>query len=376
MFAFTAPYARVAPGAAPPPHPGYDQARERKERLKRAASPHAHPTGGGVPLRFRPRAGRARRGAASGRRARRARGAREAFPSLSVGTLTPRPRREQAAVAHGGDSVLEPVELAPDFVMCELRLYGDVVLRLLSYSDGCDTPFLPGYAHASSSPPPAPAGLRRLDHVVGNVPCLSAAVEYLSSLSGFHEFAEFAAADVGTSESGLNSVVLASADERVLLPINEPVLGTKRRSQIQTFLEQHPGPGVQHLAIASDDIFASVAAMRAAPCGFEFLRAAGDAYYAAAPERVGAHVLSEAQWAACRREGVLIDRDDRGVLLQLFTRPVGDRATLFLEVIQRIGCEGEGPGGVGQAGGCGGFGKGNFAALFKSVEDEERLRTL
>ena len=132
----------------------------------------------------------------------------------------------------------------------------------------------------------------------------------------------------------------------MLLPLNEPTFGTKRRSQIQTFLEQNEGPGVQHLALKTDDIFETLRAMRAATelGGFEFLRSAGAAYYAALPARC-AGVLSAEQCAACEELGVLVDRDDQGTLLQIFTKPLGDRPTLFIEIIQRIGCEADGPGG-------------------------------
>lgn len=305
-----------------------------------------------------------------------------------------------AALAGGGVSLVAPTPLSGGGgVLCELALYGDVALRLVSgvapAAAGAGAgfggsppspapPFLPGYV----APPPGSAlasaaawgpaggfGLVRLDHAVGNVPALGPALAAVRAMTGFHEFAEFTADQVGTALSGLNSVVLASDGDAVLLPMNEPVHGTPRKSQIATYLEQHPGPGVQHLALSSGDIFATVAAMRRAPLGFDFLPAPGAAYYRAAPGRVGRHRLSDEQWVAVERSGVLVDADERGVLLQVFTAPVGDRATLFLEIIQRVGCEGQGPGGVGQAGGCGGFGKGNFGALFKSVEDaQEGLR--
>jgi 4-hydroxyphenylpyruvate dioxygenase len=177
---------------------------------------------------------------------------------------------------------------------------------------------------------------------------------------------------VGTVNSGLNSVVLASNNELVLLPLNEPTHGGARKSQIQTYLEQHRGPGVQHLALKTDDIFATVAAMReagAAGGGFALMERPRAEYYAALRARLGADALSEAQAAQCEALGILADRDDQGVLLQVFTKPVGDRATLFLEVIQRIGCD-DGQRAE-QAGGCGGFGKGNFHELFRAIEDYE-----
>ena len=121
---------------------------------------------------------------------------------------------------------------------------------------------LPGYAACAAEHAPRCYGLRRLDHAVGNVPCLADALKHIAAFTGFHEFAEFTAEDVGTLDSGLNSAVLASNNEHVLLPINEPTHGTRRKSQIQTYLEQHGGPGVQHLALKTDDIFATLRAMR------------------------------------------------------------------------------------------------------------------
>jgi 4-hydroxyphenylpyruvate dioxygenase len=206
----------------------------------------------------------------------------------------------------------------------------------------------------------------------------------------------------------------------VLLPLNEPTHGTARKSQIQTFLEQNEGPGVQHLALKTDDIFATLALMQNATelGGFEFLRAAGREYYAALPSRIGRDALSDAQIGECERMGILVDRDDQGLLLQIFTKPLGDRPTVFIEIIAGVNDAGaragvdaagaeearaapaEAPdgdagaaaacgvasatarvfpplpavtaGAYEQAGGCGGFGKGNFAALFRSIEDYER----
>jgi 4-hydroxyphenylpyruvate dioxygenase len=298
--------------------------------------------------------------------------------------LTPPHVASQAALAEGGVCVFPPATLSDGVTaLAELTLYGDVVLRLVSRPSngggggrGSGGLFLPGYVPVDSAGPPRCFGLRRLDHCVGNVPALLPAAAYVARLSGFHEFAEFVSADVGTVDSGLNSLVLASNNERVLLPLNEPTHGTRRRSQIQTYLEQHGGPGVQHMALATDDIFGTLRAMAAAARGdagggFEMLRAASPAYYAGLEARVGAGVLSAAQLAACEELGVLVDRDDRGLLLQIFSKPVGDRATLFVEIIQRVGCPLDGTGqpidglplradapqaGASQAPGCGGFG--------------------
>ena len=209
------------------------------------------------------------------------------------------------------------------------------------------------------------------------MPCLLETVDYIARFTGFHEFAEFTAEDVGTVDSGLNSMVLASNDERVLLPVNEPTYGTRRRSQIQTYLVHHGGEGVQHIALFTDDIFRTVAAMRNAGRrgGFAFMDAPSAEYYRELPARIGGALEADAL-AKAEELGLLVDRDDQGVLIQVFTRPLGDRPTLFLEIIQRVGCMLDDPDGEEgeqiQSGGCGGFGKGNFKELFKSVEEFER----
>ncbi|CAA7405449.1 unnamed protein product [Spirodela intermedia] len=283
------------------------------------------------------------------------------------------------SVANGARPSFPPAALGGGAAaIAEVELYGDVVLRYISVSAATGSrpwSFLPGFEDTS---PPSPAldyGIKRLDHAVGNVPELAPAAAYIRRFTGFHEFAEFTAEDVGTVESGLNSVVLASNDENVLLPLNEPIHGTKRRSQIQTFLDHNEGPGLQHLALSSGDVLATLRKMRAAAAcggGFEFMPPPPATYYRNLRRRA-ADVLTEEQMAACEELGVLVDRDDQGVLLQIFTKPVGDRPTIFLEIIQRIGCMVKEEGRKEyQKGGCGGFGKGNFSELFKSIEEYEK----
>jgi 4-hydroxyphenylpyruvate dioxygenase len=253
-----------------------------------------------------------------------------------------------------------------------VKLYGDVVLRFVSNHDGFSGPYLPNFEAVDS--PPLSYGIQRLDHAVGNVTSLVDAAKYIGQFTGFHEFAEFTADDVGTSESGLNSLVLASNNEMVLLPMNEPVFGTKRKSQIQTYLEHNEGPGLQHLALICDDIFSTLREMRMRTQlgGFDFMPKPPPTYYKELPKRVGG-ILTEQQCKECDDLGILVDKDDQGVLLQIFTKPIGDRPTIFVEIIQRVGCmEPTTDGKMIQKGGCGGFGKGNFSALFKSIEDYEK----
>ncbi|KAG0497577.1 hypothetical protein HPP92_002268 [Vanilla planifolia] len=245
------------------------------------------------------------------------------------------------SVSHGARPAFPPIDLGLGFSLAEVELYGDVVLRYISHPPpSLDSPsFLPGFEDVPAPSPTFSFGIRRLDHAVGNVDDLASAVSYVASFTGFHEFAEFTATDVGTAESGLNSVVLANNEETVLIPMNEPVHGMKRRSQIQTFLDHNTGAGVQHLALATDDVLRTLREMRARSRmgGFDFMPSPPPTYYANLRRRAG-DVLSEEQIKECEEIGVLVDRDDQGVLLQIFTKPVGDRPTIFLEIIQRIGC--------------------------------------
>jgi len=284
-----------------------------------------------------------------------------------------------AATAAGGEGVtpphtLEDASQGGKVVIAEVKLYGEVVLRLIQ-TDGYSGPFLPKYEEASCTA--ETFGIQRMDHVVGNVPNLLETAEYIMNMTGFHEFAEFVAEDVGTLDSGLNSMVLACNKENVLLPVNEPTFGTKRKSQIQTYLEQNEGSGVQHIALKTDDIFHTLRKMRQrSNCGgFDFMPSPDAGYYERLPGRVGADTLTPAQFKECQELGILVDRDDQGVLLQIFTKPLGDRPTIFIEIIQRVGCmvpTKEDATVLSQTPGCGGFGKGNFSELFKSIEDYER----
>eukprot|EP00611_Tribonema_gayanum_P021088 TRINITY_DN3984_c0_g1_i1.p1 TRINITY_DN3984_c0_g1~~TRINITY_DN3984_c0_g1_i1.p1 ORF type:complete len:424 (-),score=129.86 TRINITY_DN3984_c0_g1_i1:154-1425(-) len=281
----------------------------------------------------------------------------------------------ETCVAGGGTGVTAPRKAVDPAsgttqVVAEVLLYqgGDVVLRLVS--GGFGGPCLVGYEDVTDDQR-ADIGLLRIDHVVGNVPKLLEQVNYVAAMTGFHEFAEFTAEDVGTVDSGLNSIVLACDSEAVLLPINEPTHGTKRRSQIQTYLDHNNGPGVQHIALLATDAIAAVRALRARGA-FDLMPRPSDAYYEELPGRIGG-VLSEEQYRGVRELGLLVDRDDQGTLIQVFTKPLGDRPTIFLEIIQRVGCDRDANGcPVPQRPGCGGFGKGNFRELFKSIEDYER----
>ncbi|KAL3770645.1 hypothetical protein ACHAWU_004344 [Discostella pseudostelligera] len=313
----------------------------------------------------------------------------------------------ECAVKNGAVGVLEPTSIPnlnkeqtniQDCQIAEVSLYGDVVLRFVSFdrsgsnnsitsNSNQRTPFLPNlspYPSYKSSKPTY--GLTRLDHTVGNVPDLLSVQNYIQKFTGYHPFAEFTPEDIGTVESGLNSVVLASDNEAVLLPLNEPTNG-KRKSQIQTYLEQNEGPGIQHIAIKTNDIFHTIAQMRYAEehlGGFELMVRPSSQYYEELPMRLG-DKLSMDQYEQLEKLGILADADDEGVLLQIFTKPLGDRPTLFFEIIQRIGCileededddteskSSSSPRRIKERPGCGGFGQGNFRELFKAIEDHEK----
>jgi len=215
-------------------------------------------------------------------------------------------------------------------VFAEVELYGDAVLRFVSYPD--DTgglAFLPGFENvADSSACPAPDyGLNRFDHIVGGVPDLAPVAAYIAGFTGFHEFDRVNGDEIGTAESSLNGLVLADSSEKVLLTLLEPVQGTKRRSQIQTFLDHHGGPGVQHLAMTSDDLLGTLREIRARSSmgGFELLPPPPPSYYDGV-RRLAGDVLSEAQINECQELGVRVDRaDNGGVVLQTFTKAAGDR---------------------------------------------------
>lgn len=280
----------------------------------------------------------------------------------------------QVSVKNGGIGVLEPHTLTDaatgtTSVLSEVKLYGDVVVRWIS--GDFTGPFVPGYEACES--PDLNIGIDRFDHCVGNVPKLIEAVKYIMGFTGFHEFAEFTAEDVGTVDSGLNSMVLASNNEMVLIPINEPTFGTKRKSQIQTYLEQNVGAGLQHMALKTNDIFRTMTEMRKRSHlgGFEFMPRPNKVYYERMPARIGDGLTAD-QYKQIEELGLLVDKDDQGILLQIFTKPLGDRPTVFFEIIERVGCMADVAGRLEQAAGCGGFGKGNFSELFKSIEEYER----
>ncbi|ONK60901.1 uncharacterized protein A4U43_C08F23880 [Asparagus officinalis] len=215
-----------------------------------------------------------------------------------------------------------------------------------------------------------------LDHAVGQRHSIAPVVSYMEEVPRLPRVRPSSPrATCGTADSGLNSVGPSKQrGDRTASAERAGPRPTKRRSQIQTYLDHHGGPGVQHLALRSDDVIATVRKMKGVSGfgGFEFMEGPPPNYYEGVKRRAG-DVLSEEQIRECQELGLLVDRDDQGVLVQIFTKPIGDRPTIFLEIIQRIGCmRKDDQGKEYQKGGCGGFGKGNFSELFKCIEEYEK----
>jgi 4-hydroxyphenylpyruvate dioxygenase len=241
-----------------------------------------------------------------------------------------------------------------------IAAYGDTRHTLVDRS-GYRGPYLPGYVAKTSGYVPRPGAPKRLfqavDHVVGNVElgAMDRWVEFYNRVMGFTNMAEFIGDDIATDYSALMSKVVANGNHRVKFPLNEPAVG-KKKSQIDEYLEFYGGAGAQHVALATNDIIATVDAMVAE--GIEFL-STPNSYYED-PELRARIGEVRAPIEELQRRGILVDRDEDGYLLQIFTKPTGDRPTVFFELIERHGSLG--------------FGKGNFKALFEAIEREQERR--
>ncbi|PLS02734.1 4-hydroxyphenylpyruvate dioxygenase [Neobacillus cucumis] len=260
----------------------------------------------------------------------------------------------EEAVKRGAIAHVAPYEMKDAFGVVKkavLGTYGDTIHTLIERKN-YQGAFLPGYEPFSAAVPIEDAGLIGIDHVVGNVERMEEWVEYYSKVMGFIEMKHFSDKDITTEYSALMSKVMHNGG-RIKFPINEPAEG-KRKSQIQEFLEFYNGPGVQHLAILTEDIVSTVTTLK--KNGVEFLNTP-DTYYESLAERIG---KIDEEIEKLRELNILVDRDDEGYLLQIFTKPIVDRPTLFIEVIQRKGARG--------------FGEGNFKALFESIEREQERR--
>ncbi|XP_057519890.1 4-hydroxyphenylpyruvate dioxygenase-like [Amaranthus tricolor] len=284
-----------------------------------------------------------------------------------------------ASVATGARPSAPPVLLEDEQTMfAEVHLFGDVVLRLVSHAQSGATNdqtcyFLPKFSPTLDDGSVAEFGIQRLDHAAGSVAELKTVVEYAMKITGFHEFVPFAAEDLhGKTETGLQSVFLANNDESVFFNFSEPVYGTTMKSPIETFLERNSGPGVHHLAVLTDDIFKTIREMKKRSL-FDFMPPPKEDYYKNL-RKWTKHILSEKEIQECESLGLKVDNDHEGVIIQTFTKPIGDRLSIFIEVIQRIGCMVQGEDGkLHQKGGCGGFGNGNnFSEVIKSLEKYEK----
>jgi len=254
-------------------------------------------------------------------------------------------------------------------VISEIFIYGDTILRFVEYIEGYTGLFLPLY-QAVTDPSPLDYGIQRMDHVVGNVPELDTVVENFKKWFGFHVFAFFTKEDIQTEYTSLNSTVMSNNYDTVLLPLNEPAK-KKRESQITEYLKANNGPGVQHIAMFTPEILSSIKEISDSSHigGFELIPTPPEYYNDPDVQSIMKEHLTDEAIQLVKKYGILVDRDTEGVLLQIFTKPLFDRPTLFCEIIQRI-CHGE----VVDKPGCGGFGKGNFRALFESIERMQAQR--
>ena len=268
----------------------------------------------------------------------------------------------QETIKRGAKSYLKPVKENDEFgevVKSGIFTYGETV-HLFIERKNYKGDFLPGFIKWESDYNPSSVGLKYVDHMVGNVGWgeMNIWVKWYEEVMGFVNFLSFDDKQIHTEYSALMSKVMSNGNGRIKFPLNEPAKG-KKRSQIEEYLDFYESPGVQHIAIATDDIIQTVRALRSR--GVEFLSAPPKEYYTAIPTRLGEHMkIMNENIDELEELAILVDADEEGYLLQIFTKPVEDRPTLFFEIIQRMGAKG--------------FGAGNFKALFESIEREQQNR--
>lgn len=257
----------------------------------------------------------------------------------------------------GAKSYMEPTterDENGEVVKSGIHTYGDTVHIFIERKNYRGV-FLPGYEKWDSTYNPPSIGLKYVDHMVGNVGWgeMNKWVDFYANVMGFTQLISFDDKDISTDYTALMSKVMSNGNGRIKFPINEPAEG-KKKSQIEEYLDFYEGAGVQHIAVATDNIIKTVTSLR--DRGIDFLRVPGT-YYETVLDRVGE---IDEDLAPLRELGILVDRDDEGYLLQIFTKPIESRPTLFFEIIQRKGAKS--------------FGKGNFKALFEAIEREQELR--
>ncbi|MER3429650.1 MAG: 4-hydroxyphenylpyruvate dioxygenase [Blastocatellia bacterium] len=281
------------------------------------------------------------------------------------------------AVRRGAKPVVEPHDLTDENGSVRhsaIATYGETIHSFVSYNNARDShgadgkrqngekpdkytyvgPFLPGFQ--SQSVPGDEVGIQLIDHIVGNVELgrMNYWCDYYRDVMGFERYITFDDKDISTEYSALMSIVMSDGGHNIKFPINEPAEGKGGKSQIQEYIDYYRSPGAQHIALLCKDIIYTVGKLQ--ENGVEFLRVP-DTYYEDIPSRIG---KIDEDISDLQRLGILVDRDEEGYLLQIFTKPVEDRPTMFYEILQRKGCKG--------------FGKGNFKALFVSIEEEQRRR--
>jgi 4-hydroxyphenylpyruvate dioxygenase len=263
----------------------------------------------------------------------------------------------EQTVERGAEPCLDPIRLTDEHgevVLSGIRTYGETYHYFVERKN-YNGAFMPGYKSWKPTFKPKSVGLKFIDHMVGNVGWneMNKWVEFYAKVMGFAQLISFDDKDISTEYTALMSKVMSNGNGRIKFPINEPAEGRKK-SQIEEYIDFYNGAGVQHIAVATDNIIETVTALR--DNGVEFLHVP-DSYYETVLDRVG---QIDEDLAPLKELGILIDRDDEGYLLQLFTKPVLDRPTMFFEIIQRKGAKS--------------FGKGNFKALFEAIEREQELR--
>jgi len=261
------------------------------------------------------------------------------------------------ALKRGAESYMEPKTETDDHgkvIRSGIKIYGDTVHIFVERKD-YNGVFLPGYVAWDSGMDIKPIGLKYVDHMVGNVELgkMNHWVKFYENVLGFRQMLSFDDKDISTKYTALMSKVMTNNNGRIKFPINEPAQGVKK-SQVEEYLDFYEGPGVQHVAVATDNILHTISELRSR--GIQFL-SIPDTYYDELESRVG---KIDEQIDTLRELGILVDRDDEGYLLQIFTKPMQPRPTMFFEIIQRKGATS--------------FGKGNFKALFEAIEREQELR--